>query len=60
MKKSLEDQEVQKIKKLIENMKTSSEGKTVEELKSILSNDANNHDLRFELAEKYFSQKSSC
>ena len=30
--------------------------KTVKELTSILYNDANNHDLRFELAEKYFSQ----
>jgi len=54
--KTIEDQEVQKIKKLIENMNTSSEGKTVVELKSILSNDKNNHDLRIELAEKYFSQ----
>lgn len=57
--KTIEDQEVQKIKKLIENMKTSTEGKTVEELKSILSNDTNNHNLRFELAEKYFSQNQS-
>ena len=40
-------------------MKTSTEGKTVEELKSILSNDTNNHNLRFELAEKYFSQNQS-
>jgi putative thioredoxin len=57
--KTIEDHEVQKIKKLIENMNTSSDGKTVEELKSILSNDTNNHDLRFELAEKYFSQNQS-
>ena len=57
--KTIEDQEIQKIKKLIENMNSSSEGKTVEELKSILSNDTNNHDLRFELAEKYFSQNQS-
>jgi len=54
--KTIEDPEIQKIKKLIENMNPSSEGKTVEELKLILLNDANNHDLRFELAEKYFSQ----
>jgi len=54
--KTIEDPEIQKIKKLIENMKSSSEGKTVEELKLILLNDINNHDLRFELAEKYFSQ----
>ena len=57
--KTIEDQEVQKIKKLIENMNSSSDGKTVEELKSILSNDPNNHNLRFELAEKYFSQNQS-
>ena len=57
--KTLEDQEVQKIKKLIVNMNSSSEGKTVQELKSILSNDENNHDIRFELAEKYFSQNQS-
>ena len=57
--KTIGDQEIQKIKKLIENMNSSSEGKTVEELKSILSNDANNHGLRFELAEKYFSQNQS-
>ena len=57
--KSIENPEIQKIKKLIENMNSSSEGKTVEELKSILSNDTNNHDLRFELAEKYFSQNQS-
>ena len=57
--KTIEDPEIQKIKKLIENMNSSSEGKTVEELKSILSNDTNNHDLRFELAEKYFSQNQS-
>ena len=56
---TIEDQEVQKIKKLIENMKSSSEGKTIEELKSIISNDTNNHDLRLELAEKYFSQNHS-
>ena len=57
--KTIEDQEVQKIKKLIENMNTSSDGKTVEELKSILSNDTNNYDLRIELAEKYFAQNQS-
>ena len=57
--KTIEDPEIQKIKKLIENMNSSSEGKTVEELKSILSDDTNNHDLRFELAEKYFSQNQS-
>ena len=40
-------------------MSPSSEGKTVEELKSILSNEPHNHNLRFELAEKYFSQNQS-
>ena len=57
--KTFEDPEIQKIKKLIENIKSSTEGKTIEELKSILSNDTNNYDLRFELAEKYFSQNQS-
>jgi len=58
-KKTIEDQEIQKIKRLIENINSSSEGKTVEELKLILSSDPNNHDLRYELAEKYFSQNQS-
>ena len=40
-------------------MNSSFEGKTVEELKSILSNDINNHNLRFELAEKFFSKNQS-
>lgn len=57
--KTIDDQEVQKIKKLIENMNSASEGKTIEDLKSILSNDPNNHDIRLELAEKYFSQNQS-
>ena len=57
--KTIEDQEIQKIKKLIENINSSSDGKTVEELKLILSSDPNNHDLRYELAEKYFSQNQS-
>ena len=57
--KTLGDQEIQKIKKLIESMNTTSEGKTVEDLISILSEDPNNHDIRFELAEKYFSQNQS-
>jgi len=57
--KTIEDPEIQKIKKLIENMNSSSEGKTVEDLISILSEDPNNHDIRFELAEKYFSQNQS-
>jgi len=57
--KTIEDQEVQKIKKLIENMNFSSEGNSIEELKLILSNNPNNHDSRLELAEKYFSQNQS-
>ena len=40
-------------------MNASSDGKTVDELKLILSNDTNNHDLRLELAEKYFAQNQS-
>lgn len=53
--KTAENQEIQKIKKLIENINSSSEGNTIEELKLILSNETTNHKLRFELAEKYFS-----
>ena len=58
-KKTFEDQEIQKIKKLIENMNSSSEGKTIDELKSILSSNPNNHALRYELAEKYFSHNQT-
>tara|TARA_B100002019_G_scaffold290722_1_gene309073 strand:- start:6045 stop:6914 length:870 start_codon:yes stop_codon:yes gene_type:complete len=57
--KTFENHEIQKIKKLIDNINSSSVGKTVEELQLILSNDINNHELRFELAEKYFSQNQS-
>ena len=57
--KTIEDQEIQKVKKLIENMSSSSEGKTIEELKLILSEEPKNHNIRFELAEKYFSQNHS-
>ena len=53
--KTAEDQEIQKIKKLIENINSSSEGNTIEELKLILSDEPANHNIRFELAEKYFS-----
>ena len=57
--KTIEDQEIKKIKKLIENIHSSSGNKTIEELKSTLSNDPNNHNIRFELAEKYFSQNQN-
>ena len=57
--KTIQDQEIQKIIKIIENINSSSEGKTIEELKLILSKEPNNHDFRFELAEKYFSQNQS-
>lgn len=52
--KTFEDPEIQKIKKLIENINSSSEGNSIEELQSILSNEPSNHKIRFELAEKYF------
>lgn len=57
--KTFEDPEIQKIKKLIENMNTSPDGSTIEDLKSILSKDSKNHALRFELAEKLFSKNQS-
>ena len=57
--KTLGDEEIQKIKKLVENMNLSSEGKTIEDLRSSLSHDSGNHDLRFELAEKFFAQNQT-
>jgi len=57
--KTIQDQEIQKIIKIIENINSSSEGNTVEELELLLSKEPNNHDIRFELAEKYFSQNQS-
>ena len=57
--KTFEDPEIQKIKKLIENINSSSEGNSIEELQSILSNEPSNHKLRFELAEKYFSNNQT-
>jgi len=57
--KTFDDPEIQKIKKLIENINSSSEGNSIEELQSILSNEPSNHKLRFELAEKYFSNNQT-
>ena len=57
--KTFEDPEIQKIKKLIENINSSSEGNSIEEIQSILSNEPSNHKLRFELAEKYFSNNQA-
>jgi putative thioredoxin len=57
--KTFEDPEIQKIKKLIENINSSSEGNSIEELQSILSNEPSNHKIRFELAEKYFSNNQT-
>ena len=57
--KTFEDPEIQKIKKLIENINSSSEGNSIEELQSILSNEPSNHKIRFELAKKYFSNNQT-
>ena len=57
--KTFEDPEIQKIKKLIENINSSSEGNSIEELQSILSNEPSNHKIRFQLAEKYFSNNQA-
>ena len=57
--KTFDDPEIQKIKKLIENINSSSEGNSIKELQSILSNEPSNHKIRFQLAEKYFSNNQA-
>ena len=51
---TLKDEEILKIKKLLSNLETDKDG-DIEELKLLVTNDPNNKEKRFELAEKYLS-----
>ena len=53
--KILKDEEVLKIKKLIDNLDNSNKGESVEELINKLLLDPDNKDLTLEIADKYFS-----
>jgi putative thioredoxin len=51
---TLKDEEILKIKKLLSNLETDNDG-DIEELKLLVTNDPNDKEKRFELAEKYLS-----
>ena len=51
---TLKDEEILKIKKLLSNLETNGDS-DIEELKLLVTNDPNNKEKRFELAEKYLS-----
>ena len=51
---TLKDEEILKIKKLLSNLETDEDG-GIEDLKLLVTNDPNNKEKRFELAEKYLS-----
>ena len=51
---TLKDEEILKIKKLLSNLETDG-GDDIEELKLLVTNDPNNKEKRFKLAEKYLS-----
>ena len=51
---TLKDEEILKIKKLLSNLETDGDG-DIEELKLLVTDDPNNKEKRFELAEKYLS-----
>ena len=51
----LKDEEILKIKKLIDNVENSDKGESIDELINKLKLDPNNNDLILEIAEKYFS-----
>ena len=51
---TLQDEEILKINKLLSNLEKN-EGGDIEELKSVVTDDPNNKEKRFELAEKYLS-----
>jgi len=51
---TLKDEEILKINKLLSNLETDEDG-DIEELKLLVTNDPNNKEKRFELAEKYLS-----
>ena len=51
---TLKDEEILKIKKLLSNLETDGDG-DIDELKLLVTDDPNNKEKRFELAEKYLS-----
>ena len=51
----LKDEEILKVKKLIDNLDNSNKGESIEELINKLRLDPDNKDLTLEIAEKYFS-----
>lgn len=51
----LKNEEIIKIKKLIDNLDNSNKGESIDELKNKLNLDPDNKDLILEIAEKYFS-----
>jgi putative thioredoxin len=51
---TLKDEEILKINKLLSNLEENEDG-DIEELKSVVTDDPNNKEKRFELAEKYLS-----
>jgi putative thioredoxin len=51
---TLKDEEILKIRKLLSNLETDEDG-GIEDLKLLVTNDPNNKEKRFELAEKYLS-----
>jgi putative thioredoxin len=51
---TLKDEEILKINKLLSSLEKN-EGGNIEELKSVVTDDPNNKEKRFELAEKYLS-----
>ena len=51
---TLKDEEILKINKLLSNLEKNEDG-DIEELKSVVTDDPNNKEKRFELAEKYLS-----
>ena len=55
---TLKNEEIKKINKLLSNLGDSGDN-NIEELKSVLSNEPNNKEKRFELAEKYLSSNET-
>ena len=55
---TLKDEEILKINKLLSNLEKN-EGGDIEELKLLVTNDPNNKEKRFELAEKYLSSNET-
>ena len=55
---TLKNEEIKKINKLLSNLGDSGNS-NIEELKSVVSNEPNNKEKRFELAEKYLSSNET-